>query len=60
MINEEYVQYICQLKSALEHFRSQKGDDKEEQLLLNWSDRTEGVDQQVIQQAMWKLLVDDI
>lgn len=48
VISEEYVQYICQLESALDHFRSQQGDEGEEQLLLDWSDGTENFDQQVI------------
>ena len=47
VISEEYVQYICQLESALDHFRSQKGDEGEDQLLLNWSDGTQGFEQQV-------------
>lgn len=44
IISEEYVQYICQLESALDHFRTQGEKDI---MLLNWSDGVEGVDQQV-------------
>ena len=44
VISEEYVQYICQLESALDHFRTQGEQDP---MLLNWSDGTEGFDQQV-------------
>ena len=44
VISEEYVQYICQLESALDHFRTQGEHDP---MLLNWSDGTEGFDQQV-------------
>lgn len=44
VISEEYVQYICQLESALDQFRTQGEQDP---MLLNWSDGTEGFDQQV-------------
>ena len=51
VISEEYVQYICQLESALDHFRSQQADEGEEQLLLNWTDGVEGFEQQVMNTA---------
>ena len=44
IISEEYVQYICQLESALDHFRTQGEQDV---MLLNWSDGSEGFEQQV-------------
>lgn len=44
VISEEYVQYICQLESALDQFRTQGEQDL---MLLNWSDGTEGFEQQV-------------
>jgi hypothetical protein len=44
VISEEYVQYICQLESALDQFRTQGEQDP---MLLNWSDGTEGFEQQV-------------
>lgn len=44
VISEEYVQYICQLESALDQFRTQGEQDL---MLLNWSDCTEGFEQQV-------------
>ena len=44
VISEEYVQYICQLESALDLFRTQGEQDP---MLLNWSDGAEGFDQQV-------------
>lgn len=44
VISEEYVQYICQLESALDHFRTQG---EKDHMLLNWTDGTEGFDQQV-------------
>ena len=44
VISEEYVQYICQLESALDQFRTQGEQDV---MLLNWSDGTEGFEQQV-------------
>lgn len=42
VISEEYVQYICMLESALESAQGEQ-----DLMLLNWSDGTEGFDQQV-------------